>query len=110
MERAEQGSPELGALRAQREAAAHEVAKQQAAHLPTLDLVAQRALSDADNVTRTDSRLRHNTVGLELNWLLLSGGYVSSRVRQAQAELVRVEQALDAARRDLCLRVYREFR
>lgn len=110
VERAEQGSPEIGALLAQREAAAHEIAKQQASRLPTLDLVAQRALSDADNVTRTDSRLRHNTVGVELGWLLLSGGYVSSRVRQAQAELVRVEQALEATRRDLGLRVYREFR
>ena len=110
MARAEQGSPEIRVLQAQRQAAQHEIAKQQATYLPTLDLVAQRALSDSDNVTRTNSRFRHNAVGVELNWLLFSGGYVSSRVRQAQAELERVEQTLEAIRRDLSLRVYREFR
>jgi len=108
--RAEQGSPEIRALRAQHEAALHEITKQQSAYLPTLDLVAQRALSDSDNVTRTNTRFRHNALGVELNWLLFSGGYVSSRVRQAQAELERVGQTLEATRRDLGLRVYREFR
>lgn len=67
-------------------------------------------LSDADDVARTNARYRQNALGVELSWQLFAGGQVRSRVRQAHAELVQVEQALEATRRDLGLRVYKEFR
>jgi outer membrane protein, protease secretion system len=108
--RAEQGSHEMRALQAQREAARHEVSKQEAGHLPTLDAVAQKVNSLSDNVTRLGFQYDQKSIGVELNVPLFAGGYVSSRVRQALAELDRVEQVMEATRRDLELRVYKEFR
>ena len=108
--RAEQGSPQLRALQAQRDAASHEISKQESGHLPTLDAVAQKVNSLSDNVTRLGFRFDHKSIGLELNVPLFAGGYVSSKVRQAIADLERVEQSMEATRRELGLRVYKEFR
>jgi outer membrane protein, protease secretion system len=108
--RAEHGSHEMRALQAQREVARQEVSKQQSGHLPTLDAVAQKVNSLSDNVTRLGFRYDQKSIGVELNVPLFSGGYVSSRVRQALAEVERVEQSMEATRRDLGLRVYKEFR
>ena len=108
--RAELGSHEMRALQAQREAAKQEVSKQEAGHLPTLDAVAQKVNSLSDNVTRLGFQYDQKSIGVELNVPLFAGGYVSSRVRQALAELDRVEQSMEATRRDLELRVYKEFR
>lgn len=108
--RAEQASPEIRTLMAQREAARQEINKQQAGYMPTLDLVARKSISNADNVTRIDTRFNQGSVGVELNVPLFDGGYASSRVRQAMAELERAEELLEAARRDLGLRVHKEFR
>lgn len=109
-QRAESSSPEIRSLVAQREAARHEIDKARAGHLPTLDAVAQWSVSASDNVTRVDSKYENKSIGLQLNVPIFSGGHVSSQARQAVAELERVEQALEAMRRDLGLRVEREFR
>ena len=109
-ERAELTSPELRALRAQREAARREIDKARSNHLPTLDAVAQWSISDSDNVTRIDTRYNNKSIGLQLNVPIFAGGLTSSQARQAVADLERVEQALEATRRDLALRVESEFR
>jgi TolC family type I secretion outer membrane protein len=108
--RAEQASPEIRSLMAQRESARQEIAKQEAGHMPTLDLVAQKSISNSDNVTRIDTRFNHGSIGVELNVPLFAGGFVVSRVRQARAEFERADELLEAARRDLGLRVHKEFR
>ena len=110
MERAEQGSPELRSLRAQMEAAAQEVDKARAGHLPTLDAVAQWARTSSDSVTSVNSRYDNKTIGLQLSVPLYGGGYVSSTVRQAVAAQERAREMLEATRRDLGVRVHREFR
>ncbi len=109
-ERAELTSPELRSLRAQREAARREIDKARSGHLPTLDAIAQWSISDSDNVTRINSRYDNRSLGLQLNVPLFAGGYVNSQTRQAVADLERTEQALEATRRDLSLRVEKEFR
>ncbi len=109
-DRAEQASPELRALRAQLEAARYEIEKAQAGHKPTLDAIAQWSISDSDNVTRVNSRYDSKSIGVQLNVPLFAGGYVSSQVRQAVAEQERIGQALEATRRDLALRVEKEYR
>lgn len=108
--RAEESSPEMRAAQAQVDAARRELDKARAGHLPTLDAVAQWSVSDSDNVTRVNTRYDHKSVGVQLNIPLFSGGLVSSQARQAAAELVRAQEALEAARRDLGLRVHKEFR
>lgn len=110
VERAEQASPELQSLRAQLDAAGMEVEKAQAGHKPTLDAVAQWARSNSDSVTNVNSRYDNKSIGLQLSVPLYAGGYVSSTVRQAVAAQERAREALEAARRDLGVRVHREFR
>ncbi len=108
--RAEQGSPELRALRAKVQAAQHEVEKAQAAHLPTLDAVAQVSRSDADDITRIDTRYRRKSIGVQLNVPIFSGGYASSKVRQALAQAREATDRLEALRGDLGLRVHEAWR
>lgn len=103
-------SPELRALRAQMEAARLEIDKAQAGHKPTLDAVAQWVRSSSDSVTSVNVRHNQKVVGLQLSVPLYSGGYVNSTVRQAVASHERAREALDAARLDLEMRVYKEFR
>ena len=110
VERAEQASPELQSLRAQLDAAGMEVEKAQAGHKPTLDAVAQWSRSSSDTVTSVNQRYDNKSIGLQLSVPLYAGGYVSSTVRQAVAAQERAREALEAARRDLGVRVHREFR
>jgi len=109
-QRAEENSPEVIALKAQREAAQWEVEKAKAGHHPTLDAVAQWSRANSDNINRINSRYETKSIGLQLNVPIYSGGYASSVVRQALADLERIDQALEAARRDLGVRVHREYR
>ena len=107
---AESGSPELLALKSRLEAARLEVGKAQGAHHPTLDALLQVTRSASENVTTPESSYLNRTVGLQLNLPLYAGGYASSVVRQAAAESLRAEETLEATRRDLGLRMQREFR
>ena len=107
---ARRSSPELQGLEAQRLAAREEIAKQQAAHLPSMDLVGQMQRSSSENVLNPKSRYNNSTLSLQLNIPLYSGGYQSSAVRQAGAEWERISEVLDAARLDLSLRVHKEYR
>lgn len=110
VERAEQASPELQSLRAQLEVARQEIEKAEAGHKPTLDAVAQWGRSSSDSVTNVNSRYDNKSIGLQLSVPLYSGGYVNSTVRQAVAAHERAREVLDATRRDLGVRVHREFR
>ncbi len=98
---AEESSPQLQALRARLRAAQAEVDKAQAGHKPTLDVVATVSRSDSDSVTSINTVYKQKYVGVQLNVPLYSGGYVSSTVRQALAEVQRMQQTLEAAQRDL---------
>ena len=108
--KAEQNSPEIKALQARLEASRKEVRKAQAGHLPTLDAVAQWSNSGSENTTRINSRFENKTLGLQLNVPIFSGGYVNSTIRQAVAEQTRAEESLEALRRDLGVRVHKEYR
>jgi outer membrane protein/protease secretion system outer membrane protein len=110
IERAEQTSPELQALRAQLEAAQQEIEKAQAGHKPTLDAVVQWSRSNSDSVTSVNQRYNNKSYGLQLTVPLYSGGFVNSTVRQAVASRERVRETLEAATRDLGVQVHQEFR
>ncbi|WP_395316842.1 TolC family outer membrane protein [Variovorax sp. UC74_104] len=110
IERAELESPELRSLGAQVEAARHELAKAQAGRYPPLNAIAQRSRNDSDTITSIKTRYSNKFIGLLLNIPLYSGGHVSSPVRQAVAGQQRAAEALEALRRDLGVRLHREFR
>lgn len=110
LDKAEQRSPEIQSLKARLEAARVEVRKASAGHLPTVDAVAQWSRSSSENVTRINSTYNNKQIGIQVSVPLYSGGYVSSTVRQALAEQDRAEQLLEATRRDLGVRLHKEFR
>ena len=107
---AESNSPEIQSLKAQVEVARYEIEKAQAGHYPTLDAVAQWSRTESDTVTTVNNRYVNKSIGLQLNVPLFTGGYVNSQVRQALAEQERANAALEATRRDLGVRLHREFR
>ena len=108
--KAEKNSPEMKAMQARLDAARREVSKSQAGHLPTLDAIAQWSNSGSENITRINSRYENKSIGLQLNVPLYSGGYVNSTIRQAVAEQTRAEESMEALRRDLGVRVHKEYR
>ena len=108
--RAEAQSPEMQSLQAQLEAARYEIEKARSGHYPTLDAVAQWSHSESENVTSVNTSYTNRTIGLQLNIPLYAGGYSNSMVRQALADQERATHALEALRRDLGVRVHREFR
>ena len=108
--KAEKNSPEMKAMQARLDAARREVSKSQAGHLPTLDAIAQWSNSGSENITRINSRYENKSIGLQLNVPLYSGGYVTSTIRQAVAEQTRAEESMEALRRDLSVRVHKEYR
>jgi len=108
-EKAEQASPEIKAMQARLDQARREVSKSQAGHLPTLDAVAQWSNSGSENITRINSRYENKSIGVQLNIPIYSGGYVNSTIRQAVAEQTRAEETLEALRRDLGVRVHKEY-
>ena len=108
--RAEQSSAELRALRARVDASGHEVSKARAGHYPTLDAVAQWSRSNSENSVSINSSYETRSIGIQLSVPIFAGGGVNASVRQALANKDRAEQTLEAARRELGVRVYKEFR
>jgi len=107
---AEAYSPEIASAKAQVEVAMADVDKANAGHYPTLDAVAQISRSNSDIVTRVNSRFHHRQIGLQLAIPIFQGGYVNSQVREALALLDRANSRLEETRRDLGVRVHKEFR
>lgn len=110
LDMAQAASPEIQALEARAMAARLEVRKASGGHHPTLDAVAAYSRSGSENVTAPDTSYRSWVLGLQFNLPIYQGGYVSSQVRQALAEQTRAEELLEAARRELSVRLHNEYR
>lgn len=110
VQRAEDASPEMRAARAQVEVARQQVQRAQSGHYPTLDATAGISRSVSDQITRIGTTFAQRSIGVQLNVPLYQGGLVSSQIREALAQQERAENALEAIRRDLGVRIHREFR
>ena len=86
-----------------------EVSKSEAGHQPTLDLVGQRAISKSENTQSPRSNYLSSQIGVQLNVPLFAGGAVNSAVRQALANRDRERFVLEQVRKDLTLKIEREF-
>ena len=82
--------------------ARREIKRQQAGHLPTLDMVARHSLDETGGRFGSYESTT-SSVGVQLNVPIFQGGYVNSRVRETHerlnAELERLEQARRNAQR-----------
>jgi protease secretion system outer membrane protein len=108
--KAYQQNPQIKSLQAQLESARHDVDKANSGHHPTLDIVAQWTRSNSESVTNSANRNTNSAVGVQLNIPILAGGYVRSTVRQALANQERASQAAEAGRREIAVKVHKEYR
>lgn len=99
LQRIEDNSPEIQALRMQLEAAQSGVAQAQGGHFPTVDLVAAHQFSESDTINTIGTASTTDYVGVQVVIPLVSGGGVLAQTRQAQAHEERVRQVLESTRR-----------
>ncbi|CAM8625555.1 TolC Outer membrane protein [Burkholderiales bacterium] len=97
-DRAMAESAEVRARQAQLESAEAALRATQADHLPTLDLVAQLSRSSSDNSFFVNSVTQNKAVGVQLNVPIYQGGYLSSRDRQAAANVEEARAQLERVR------------
>lgn len=105
---AENGSPTLLAARRALDAATEEVSKQRAGHLPTLDMVASyNNATQGSGLSGGQAGFRNtlNSVGVQLNVPLFSGGEQSAKVGEAIAMRDKALYDLEATRRNTHLRI-----
>ena len=79
--------------------ARREIKRQQAGHLPTVDMVARHRLDETGGRFGTFESTT-SSVGVELNVPIFQGGYVNSRVRETHERLNAELEGLEQARRN----------
>jgi protease secretion system outer membrane protein len=100
------------AIRARRQAiemARLAVARARAGHYPRLDLVAGISQSSNDSINTLNQSSRQNSLGLQLNVPIYSGGGVDAAVVQALAEQAKAEAELETEERTVARDVQRFF-
>ena len=80
------------------ETARKEIKKQYAGHLPTVDIVASHGY-DSTGGRFGSTRIDRSSIGLELNVPIFSGGFVSSKTREAHEQYNFAMHYLEKARR-----------
>jgi outer membrane protein len=97
--------------RAVEEFAAKEVDRNRAAHRPTVDVVASytHSGSGAGQQNNVGNDTAAGIIGLQLALPLYQGGAINSRVREAQSNLERARQDLEAARRAAAFNTQQSF-
>lgn len=100
---AEDSSLELARAKVQTDIAQEQIDLAQAGHKPTLDLVAGSQYSDRDskNPAVSDGSTTDNSIGLQLNVPIYSGGGISSAVKQAQFQYVAASERLNETQRSV---------
>ncbi|TRZ57058.1 MAG: channel protein TolC [Rhodocyclaceae bacterium] len=107
--RGEEVNAELRAMRANIETATQEVEKARAGHMPTVDLLVQRSRSVSENQVTINQFYLTSQAGLQVNIPIFAGGYTSSQVRQALANVEKYRQQYEARRREVDLQIRKEF-
>ena len=100
VEQAEDGNLQLAAAKISADLADKEVARKRGGHYPTLDLVANYSMNNANGgMYGVGSDIRSQSVGVQLNVPLFEGGATQSRYREAEANRDRAKDELENARR-----------
>lgn len=102
-------NPDILAAAKDIEVARQEISKNSSGHYPTLDLVASRAHTESDAANTIGSRFDTDSIGLQLNVPIYSGGYVTASVRQAVAKQGEAEETLSAKQRAVAVDVRKYY-
>ena len=104
LDRAPEDSLQVAIGKTAEEIARREVSRQDAAQVPTVDLIASHTYSRNGSYQTLGSQTTHNTfIGVDVQFTVYQGGAISSRVREASANLERSRQELLNARRQATL-------
>ncbi|TVP52152.1 MAG: heme transporter [Halomonas sp.] len=103
-------NPELAAQRSLLEAARHQLNQQRAGHLPNVRLYARSQISDSNSENVIGQRYDTDSIGVEVNLPLYSGGRVVAASRQADNRYAQTRHELDAATIELLNDVERQYR
>ena len=98
VETAQQKNLLLLAAEAAARAAREELNRRQAGHYPTLDLVASHNYSDTTDY-EFGSKRADNSVGVQLNVPIYSGGLTTAQTREARALYTQAQETLEQQRR-----------
>lgn len=109
IDRARAQNPVIEVRQAAVDAARQGVRRNQAGHLPRLDLVGSIARSRNESLSNLDQTSHLRSFGIQLSVPLYSGGGVEASVVQAQAELARTEEELRAERENNELEIVRQL-
>lgn len=101
VEDAQLNNPQLTIAQINEGLAEKEVSRNQAAHYPTLDLVANYSKNNATGGGFGANENNNKSLGVQLNMPLFQGGVVNSRWREAEANRERSKQELENARRTI---------
>lgn len=110
LDAAERTSPELQVLSAQLDIGRKQVEVARAGHKPTVDGFASVSRSVSENTALPSTTFSQRQIGVQLTVPLYQGGFVDSQVRESLAQQERAESALENGRRDLGIRIHKEYR
>ena len=97
-----QGNLQLNAAEIGAELADKEVARARSGHYPTVDLVANYSMNNANGgMYGVASDLRSQSVGVQVNVPIFEGGAVQSKLREAEANRTRAQDELENAKRNV---------
>lgn len=96
--KAEADSPSIAARRIAVELSKAAVSRNSSGHYPRLDFVASATTSRNETVNTLNQSIEQQSLGLQLNLPLYSGGYVSAAVTQALADQEKAQADLDTER------------
>lgn len=89
-------NPEIIAQRHAVEAASQEINKNRAGHAPRLDMIASISKSSSDTINTYNQEAKTNSIGVQLNVPLYSGGYTSAVTSQAVSNHEKAKADLEA--------------
>lgn len=106
--KSENNNLELKAKELTVEAAKYDIKRAESGHYPTLNLTASLSNSDTGGDVNSPA-LNSNSIGLNLNVPLYSGGATSAAIRQAQANFVYASEDMESVHRSVVRRVRTSF-
>lgn len=107
--RIEANNPIMKSLIASLEVATRERDKARYGQYPTIDLFAQKSITESDTDVTINQRYDTTKIGIQANMPLYSGGLITSQQRQASARLDEVRMKLEALRRALQLEARKQY-
>jgi len=102
-------NPDIIARRQLVEIAAQEIKKNQAGHLPRLDLVASYSRSLSESVVLINSETNLTTVGVQLNVPIYSGGAVSAGIQQSAGLMSKSQSERDDTTNAALVEIRKQF-